>query len=332
MPGERSSAAARLIALALGSVVLVCASALLGPTRIPLASIFADPPSDAFWRFRAPRTLLAAAAGAALALGGAVYQTLFRNPLAEPYLLGIASGASLGAALGFLAGVGGHWLGVPRLGLLALAGALAAMMLVLALAQVRGGRDMTRLLLAGVCVMFLCNAGIMLATFFRSALINNDIVVWLMGSLAVLRPRAALEIVCVLLPVLALILAQHRALDLLAMGDWLAASRGVRVERVVWGAFLAIGVLTAVVVANCGPIGFVGLMAPHLARYVVGPRALPLALASVFVGAGFLAACDGVARAMLVYELPVGVVTNVLGAVFFLFLMFTGRGATRAVR
>lgn len=312
--------------------LIVAASAFLGPIWIPAAEIFGDPPSTSFWHLRVPRTLLAAVAGAGLALGGAVFQLLFRNPLATPYTLGIASGASLAAAAGFLYQVGGYWFGVPQMVLLAFAGAIGAMLLIMALARLQGGRDMARLLLAGVCIMFMCSAGIMLVTFLSDRPVTNDTVRWLMGSLAVVRPRAAAEIAWVLGPVILFCIWSHRALDLLALGDQLAAARGVRVGVTVWGSFAAVGLLTAAIVANCGPIGFIGLMVPHFARALLGQRALPVLLGSVLIGAAFLAACDGLARSLTRYELPVGIVTNILGAGFFFALLARGAVSPHVAR
>ena len=180
---------------------------------------------------------------------------------------------------------------------------------------------MARLLLAGVCVAYLCSAGILLVFFLADRAITNDIVIWMMGSLGTLRPRAALEIALVLTPILAVIACQHRALDLLAFGNDLAASRGVNIGWTIWSCYALIGLLTAVIVANCGPIGFVGLMVPHIGRALFGVHTLPLLLGSALLGAGFLCICDGIARAMPVTELPVGVVTNILGAGFFFYLL-----------
>jgi iron complex transport system permease protein len=182
---------------------------------------------------------------------------------------------------------------------------------------------MTRLLLAGVCVAYLCSAGILLVTFLADRAITNDIVTWMMGSLSTVRPRAGLEVLVVLVPVLILAARMHRALDLLHFGDSLAASRGVNVDLVTWGSFALVGLLTATIVANCGPIGFVGLMIPHMARAFVGVRTLPLLFGAALLGAGFLAICDALARTPLAIELPVGVVTNILGAGFFFYLLAT---------
>lgn len=306
-------------------VVIVAATTVLGPRWITLAELSSSGQSAyVFWHLRVPRSLLAAVAGAGLAVGGVIFQTLFRNPLAEPYTLGVAGGASLGAALGFL--TGWHaWApaGVPALTLLAFAGALVVMGLVYLVSRLRAGRDMARLLLAGVCVAYMCSAGILLVFFLADRAITNEVVTWMMGSLSILRPRAALEIAAVLVPVLLFAAASHRSLDLLTFGDHLAASRGVHVSWTIWSCYALVGLLTAVIVANCGPIGFVGLMVPHIGRAIFGVRTLPLLLGSALLGAAFLATCDGVARCLPVTELPVGVATNILGAAFFFYLLAT---------
>ena len=306
-------------------LLIVAATTLLGPPPLTgTESYSADAAQFAFWHLRVPRCVLAACAGAGLAVGGVIFQTLFRNPLAEPYTLGVASGASLAAALGFLYGWRGDFaLGVPSLALVAFAGAALAMGVVYLMSRLRPGRDMARLLLAGVCVAYVCSAGILLVFHLADKTITSDTVVWMMGSLGAYRPRAGLEIAVVLVPVLAFATYSHRALDLLHFGDDLAAARGVNVPLTVWGCYALVGVLTAAIVANCGPIGFVGLMVPHIGRAIFGLRTLPLLLGAALVGAAFLAVCDGIARSMPVTELPVGVVTNILGAAFFLYLLAT---------
>ncbi|TWT44605.1 Hemin transport system permease protein HmuU [Phycisphaerae bacterium RAS1] len=328
MPARANTA--RVLLLATLALVAIAGAALVGPTPLPPADILDIQHSRIFWPLRVPRTLLAAAAGAALATGGVVFQALFRNPLAEPYTLGVASGASLAAAIGFLCGLGSRWslaalvgieLHLPELPVLAFVGALGAIGLVYLMARFRGQRDMTHLLLAGVCVAYLSSAGVLLVTFLADRVVTNDIVKWMMGSLAGARPTAAAEVGVALLIVWLAAAAQHRALDLLALGDDVAASRGVPVSRVVWSCYLLVGLLTAVVVANCGPIGFVGLMLPHMTRAVVGARTLPLLGGAALGGAAFLAWCDAIGRSVRVYELPVGVITNLIGAGFFFYLL-----------
>lgn len=314
-----ASQAPRLLLIAAVAALLVCGSVLLGPHWMTWNDLFGPEPSPAFWRLRVPRTGMAACAGAGLAISGAILQALFRNPLATPYTLGIASGASLGAAACMLLGGYGFLAGVPTLGLSAFAGAIAAMAFVYIMA-LRLGRDMTRLLLAGICFAYMCAAAVMLIAYLADQAVTNRIVIWMMGDLAVVRPRAVAEMSIVLVPVLLYALSQHRALDLLSMGEHIAAGRGVNVARTVWGSYGAVGLLTAVIVANCGPIGFVGLLVPHAARALVGVHTGAVLLASALLGAAFLAVCDGVARSA-VYEIPVGVITNLIGAAFFFYLL-----------
>jgi iron complex transport system permease protein len=324
--------AVRFVLLALAVSLLVAATMVLGPRWIPWAEIVAtDRPSYVFWHLRVPRALLAAVAGAGLAIGGVLFQAVFRNPLAEPYTLGVAGGASFAAALGFLFGWrGAGWLGVPPTVLLAFAGAFGALGLVYLVSRLRPRRDFSHLLLAGVCVAYMCSAGILLVTFLADRAVTNEIVVWMMGSLGVLRPRAGLEVAFALAPVFAYGIYAHRALDLLTLGPELAATRGVHVARTVWTTLGLCGLLVGVIVANCGPIGFVGLMVPHMARALCGVRTRPLLCGAALLGAAFLAVCDGLARSLPVVELPVGVVTNILGAVFFLYLLVTRETAEGA--
>lgn len=326
--------AARFACLIPVVLLIVAGTTLLGPRPITWREIVSPAtPTSVFWHLRAPRCLLAACAGAGLAVGGVIFQTLFRNPLAEPYTLGVASGASLAAALGFLWGWRGSLLGgIPTLSLLAFAGAAFAMGLVYLMSRLRPGRDLARLLLAGVCVAYMCSAGILLVFHLADRAITSDIVMWMMGSLGALRPRAGIEVLVVLVPVLAFAVYSHRALDLLNFGNDLAATRGVNVGLTVWGCYALVGVLIAAIVANCGPIGFVGLMVPHIGRAIFGVRSLPLLLGSALLGAAFLALCDGLARSLPVTELPVGVVTNILGAVFFFYLLATRDVAHAATR
>ncbi|MBL8879924.1 MAG: iron ABC transporter permease [Phycisphaerales bacterium] len=329
--------ALRLAAIAAASIALIGASTFLGETHIAFDDIFGAQPSVVFWQLRVPRSLLAAAAGAALSIGGVLFQSLFRNPLATPYTLGIDTGASLGAAVAFLSGVSGIWslarigdveFGVARLSVFAFIGAMAALMVVLFMARLRGGQDITHLLLAGVCVSYMSAAGIPLVMLLSNRPITNDIVIWTMGSLEKASADALagmVQICCIAALVLGYGVYHHRAVDLLSMGDDLAASRGVAVRRTVWTTALLVGVLTAVTVANCGPIGFISLMVPHAARFIVGPHTLPRLIASALLGGAFLALCEGLTRTVGPRVVPVGVVTNLLGAAFFFFLLARSR-------
>ena len=171
-----------------------------------------------------------------------VFQALFRNPLATPYTLGVASGASVAAAIGIALGAGGVWLGVPVISLFAFAGSMAAMGLVYLIARLRKSRDMTRLLLAGVCISYMSAAGIMLVQYLANRAVTADVVIWLMGSLGRVDEAAHWIVFAALAPVLGFVIYAHRGLDLIAMGDSLVAGRGVPVTRLLWTSFVLIGV------------------------------------------------------------------------------------------
>lgn len=331
--------------LLLGMGVLLIAGAALfsGYSRISPDDLFGsraslpetEPIRRAFWTLRLPRVVLGMVAGAGLAVAGVILQGLFRNPLAEPYTIGVAGGASLGAALGIALGMNRSipffGISIPSLSAASIAGAIVAMAMVMFLARMRRDHDITRLLLAGVCVAYACAAGILAIQYFMGRAVTNDIVNWLIGSLDGAGAQRWTSVAVMLVLTLGFGLAMHRGLDLLAMGDDLAASRGVAVSALVWTSFVLVALLTAVIVTACGPIAFVGLMMPNITRAIFGGRTLPLLAGSALLGAGFLTAADAVARLVLVVttggtqELPVGIITQIVGAIFFFVLLLRER-------
>jgi iron complex transport system permease protein len=281
-----------------------------------------DPAAIIFWQIRVPRVLAACVGGAGLAVGGAVFQAVFRNPLATPYTLGVASGASLGVAAASRLGLSIVIAGLSTNLVAAFAGALLAVGVVWFLTQLRPGLSSTVLLLAGVAMNFFFSSLILFVQYTASLGDSYRIVRWLMGGLA----GVDLRTVATMAPVVAagtLVIAwRARELDLLATGPEIAASRGVDVAGSRTVLFLATSVMVGGVVAACGPIGFVGMMAPHICRLVVGPNHRVLLPASILFGGVFLAVCDTAARVVLApAELPVGVITAFLGAPFFLWLL-----------
>jgi iron complex transport system permease protein len=272
---------------------------------------------------RLPRIALAALVGYALAAAGAVYQGLFRNPLADPYLIGVSAGASLGATIAIAFGLVAHWGGLGIVSLLAFGGALGATGLVYALAQTGGRTSIPSLLLAGVALSaFLTSLTTFLMFNAKSAFQTVHIVSWLMGSLAL----ADWSKVGVLAPVAAiggivLWVYAHR-LNVLQLDDEQAQQLGVPVERTRLILLVAASLITAVAVAVSGVIGFVGLIVPHAVRLVWGPDYRFLLPMSAVAGAIFMMLADGAARSVLApTELPVGVVTAFCGAPFFLYLL-----------
>ena len=269
------------------------------------------------WQVRLPRVLTAALVGGALALSGAAYQGIFRNPLAEPYLLGVASGAGLGAALGIVF-AGSLSLGVP---LLSFTGALLSVFAVVALAR-RGGRlPVVSLILAGVVLGSLASA----ATSFVMLLDQEKaaaVLAWLLGSFA-LSSWSKLTLLAPVVFVTALVLwGSSRALNLLQLGDAQAAQLGLSVEATKFALIAVSTLATAVAVSLAGIIGFVGLMVPHAVRLLLGPDHRTLLPMSLILGGVFMVLADLAARTLISpAELPVGVVTALTGAPFFLWLL-----------
>lgn len=274
------------------------------------------------WQLRVPRTILAAVVGAGLALAGAAMQTLVRNPLADPYLLGVSSGAGVGAAAvitsGLFAGAG-----IWALSGGALAGALTAAATVFAIAMAQGGLTPLRLVLTGT-VLGSAFSALSSYLIFRSAdpKAAQSVLFWLLGSLAGADwTRIAVPATVVALAAITL-LAVHGWLDALSVGAETAASVGVPVRAVRYGLFVGLAILVGVLVAVSGGIGFVGLVVPHAARMLVGSAHRRLLPVAALCGALFLVVADAAARVLVrPTEIPVGVLTGLIGAPVFLLLM-----------
>ncbi len=269
------------------------------------------------WELRLPRILTAAAVGAGLALSGAVMQAVTRNQLADPYLLGLSSGASLGAVSVLLLGI------AILLPVAAFAGAIAALVLTLALASALGRITPTRTVLAGVAVSAFAGA---ITSFLIFWTVTGDsyreILGWLLGSLSGARwPAVAIAGVALLVVGVPLSLS-GRILDAFAFGDTTAASLGVPVQGARWVLLAATALLTGAMVSVSGSIGFVGLVLPHAVRLVAGPGHRALLPLSALVGAVFLVWADTLARTVFEpRELPVGIVTALIGAPVFALLL-----------
>lgn len=301
--------------------------------RLGIGSSALGPVGDAIVvDLRVPRILTACAVGAGLAIVGAVMQALVRNPLADPYLLGVSSGASVGAVLvlvtGLGAGIGGA-LGGALLPAAAFAGGLLALLATLGLAGAAGGATPTRTVLAGVVVASAASAVVSLVIFWRAdGDAFREILAWLLGSLASSSWSSAT--IALVGAALALpLLASGRMLDALQLGDSAAGALGVDVRRTRWALLVACALVTGVLVSVSGAIGFVGLVVPHAVRLVVGASHALLLPASGLAGSIVLLVADTVARAAFdPRELPVGIVTALIGAPVFAALLLTGRVRT----
>ncbi|MGQ9453285.1 FecCD family ABC transporter permease [Leclercia sp. TB492] len=291
----------------------------IGLTEVPLNRIY----ESVIWDFRLSRALVAACCGAGLAICGAVLQSLLKNALAEPYVLGVSAGASTGAVAVVVLGVGS---GTITLSAGAFAGAFAAFAFVALLTNgARGGSERT--ILAGVAASQLFNA-ITAWTVSTSASAQQarDVMFWLLGSFSGVRwPEFQLVLVMVLVG-LAICLYYARALDAFTFGDDAAASLGIAVPWVRLILFIVTALMTATIVSMAGSIGFVGLVVPHVMRFFFGPLHRTLLIASALAGAILMVLADIASRLLIAPQsLPVGVVTALVGVPFFAMIIYRSR-------
>ncbi len=306
-------AACLVLATALGSVPHSPASwwhALTHPGSVE---------GELLWRLRIPRAGAAFVVGALLAVSGCLMQVLLRNPLADPYILGVSGGSALFALLSMSLG-----LAAALMPLMALAGALVSVLIVFGLARGSGPWSGTRLLLTGVVTASGWGAliSLVLATGPDNSL--RGMLFWLMGDLSYARLPA--WAVGVLLGVVAVIMAQARSLNVLSMGETTARLLGESTHQLLWGIYFMASLLTAAAVSVAGSIGFVGLIVPHLVRLMVGSDHRVLVPAATLFGGAFLVLSDTLARTVIApRQLPVGVITALLGVPLFLLLLNRAR-------
>ncbi|WP_040799697.1 FecCD family ABC transporter permease [Nocardia higoensis] len=278
------------------------------------------------WDIRMPRTVLGVLVGAMLAIAGAAYQGVFRNPLADPYLLGVSSGAGLGATLAIVFGGAVGFAGVP---VAAFAGGLLAVGATYTLGRTVGGvRSEVVIILAGVAVAAFANA---IQTFFMQ--LHDDtlrqVYSWMLGRLSTDGWSEVLVVLPYVLVTATIIALHRRTLDVMAVGDVEAASLGVHPARVRLVLVCVATLGTAAVVSAAGLIGFVGIVVPHAVRLLVGPGHRLLLPLSLTIGAAFLVLADVIARTVMSpAELPIGVVTAAVGAPFFLLVLRRSRGVS----
>ena len=293
-------------------------------SRIPFVNIeknWGDRDELILMEWRLPRILIACVVGAGLALAGVVFQALLRNPLADPYILGVSSGGSLGAVIAIILGIGSIK-GLSTLPFFAFMGAVSTMFLVYGIARVGGRVPTHTLLLAGVIVNSFFSAIIMFLVSIVRATETHKFLLWSMGNLTPVETK--LTIISMSLIVLGgLALYYHaQSFNLFSFGEESAAQLGVEVERVKRISFVLASLITGAAVSVCGIIGFVGLIVPHMVRMTIGADHRILMPASALVGASFLIAADTVARTITApAEIPVGVVTAICGGPFFIYLL-----------
>lgn len=320
--------AAILLILALALLLVIAVSLLLGASPISLHDLLnalmnpgtITPVTLIVWKLRVPRILLGMMVGAGLATSGCVMQSILRNPLADPYTLGISGGAALGVMLAYISGLASiSFLMVP---LCAFAGTLISTVIMYAIASRRSFSPST-LILSGIILGFFFSSLVTLISSLADPNKLKQAIVWILGDLS--STQSSLLIIAAMIVVIGIgfTALYWRELDLLALGEEKAFQLGLDTSRATRALFVASSAIISACVSVSGVIGFVGLVIPHLARYIIGPRHNTLIIASALLGAAFLVACDTTARTIISpIELPVGVITGIIGGIFVvLFLL-----------
>lgn len=309
------------LAISPGEVI----GSLLQGLGIPNAWAPNDPIIEqTLWQIRFPRVAISALVGALLAVTGAVMQSVFSNPLAEPGVVGVSSGAAFGAALAITFGI--FWFGNWTVAIFAFLGALGATVVVYSTSLSKGKTEPVTLILTGIAVNAFAGAGLALLMFVGDSSAREQIVFWQLGSMNGSRWYEVGVVALVGVLGVAAVLFLARQYDLLALGDRAASHLGVRVERLRMLSILLIALMTGAAVAFVGVIAFVGLVTPHLIRMILGPANRPLMIASLIGGATMLVYADMLARTLVPSaDLPIGLLTSLIGGPFFYWLLLRNR-------
>lgn len=308
------------------SLSVVAVAPFVGMQQISISDLFGGDENimRIMWDLRVPRVLLGWITGSTLALCGLIFQALFRNPLASPDMLGVSTGAAFGAVVYIRTGiVFSLFNAVSGLSLAAFGGALAATFAIYAAGNLRrGGMSEATLLLAGVAMSFLFGSLNMMIQFTGGYIDTFRMMRWSMGGIQAVGFAPVFATLPALAVIFAIAFITAPELNLFVCGEDIAASRGVSVVKLRRLLFFSVSIVIGINVATCGPIGFVGLLGPHICRKFVGTDHRKLAVASLLFGGAFLVLCDTAARMLWApAEVPVGVLTSCIGSIFFLWLL-----------
>ncbi len=320
----------RVVVLCLLSLLILTLSPLFGvkletsATELLFGSGVA---SEVFWRIRLPRVALGLLAGASLGTAGLVFQALFRNSLASPYTLGVASGASFGAAMGIQLGASWQLLGLSSSTVGGLLGASSSIFLIHFIALRLTTRANVGMLLAGVVLSFFFGSLLLFAQYFSDFTQSFLIVRWLMGGLTVVDFPTVFSLAPIVLLGIGFACSRSAELDAIASGEEFALGLGVDVPKWRNALFIGMSLMVGVVVSFVGPIAFIGIMVPHICRAILGPSHALLTPLTALCSGAFLVACDAIARSVLApADIPVGIITALLGGPFFLWILLRKRG------
>jgi len=312
------------LALGVAAIAALVLASMFGAVALTWAQVWDFQSSDAriFFQLRIPRALVAFLAGAGLAMAGLVFQVVFLNALATPYTLGVSSGASCGAAVAICLGTLPGWLAHGGVAMGALLGASVSVCLILWFGRTKLGHQRHAMLLAGVAISFFFSSLLLLIQYLADFYQSFQIIRWLMGGISVAGYREVLTLLPVVLFGFGWLVVGSAKLNMLLLGDDLAHTRGLAVMRTKNQFVVVVSLMVGVIVSITGPIGFVGMIVPHICRLFWGTHHRVLVPGVALVGGTALVLCDLVARLVLApNEMPVGVITALIGAPFFFFLL-----------
>jgi len=272
------------------------------------------------WNIRLPRIIVSLLIGGMLSIAGVTYQGILKNPMADPFILGISSGAALGATIGIVSKINFSILGLDFISIAAFVGAVSIIFIVYNIAKINNDVPVTTLLLSGVAMSQFLTAilSILMLIFDRDL---NKIILWTMGSLSGKGWESIMNLLPYSILGIIILLFLSRDMDLLLLGDESAKNLGVEADKVKKIALVTASVITAAAVSVSGIIGFVGLIVPHIVRIFMGPKHIKLLPISFIVGGLLMVVCDTIARSIIPQEIPVGIITAILGGPFFIYLL-----------
>lgn len=314
----------KIFLITLLSILITTASLFIGIHNINIYNIFNSETIDKyiFFNTRMPRVISGFFAGGILAVSGLVFQSIFKNPIATPFTLGVAGGASLGAAIYILFAQSVSIISVFGQTTAAMAGALVTIFIVYSFAFIKGRLNNITLLLAGVAVNFFTSSLIMFIQYFADIEKSYNITKYITGSLANVSLNNILLLIPVSFTAFLIIYSFHKELDIISMGEYIAESRGVNISHSITILYFSVSFSIAAVISATGPIGFVGMIIPHIMRMYISFKNKILIPVSFIFGGAFLVFCDTIARIIITpAELPVSIITSLIGAPFFIFLI-----------